>query len=176
MTYLKIFFHCDEFSTVNTSLQGCLITRFRDSYDTRFMNQSSSHDWYIVQTNYDPWNSPPFYDDRRTPAQKCLADAYPNRDVFPSALRNTLQSVGDSVSSLAQSAWRLVKGNEQIPTTVMEKHSFADNNNGSLSVLYNVFSTRPVLNKLTTYTTLMCAEDGYIQTHLRWCGNPCWPW
>lgn len=28
--------------------------------------------WYILQTNYDNWKNPPFYDDRRTPGMKCM--------------------------------------------------------------------------------------------------------
>jgi hypothetical protein len=28
--------------------------------------------WYLLQTNYDPWESAPFYDDRRTPGNICV--------------------------------------------------------------------------------------------------------
>lgn len=28
--------------------------------------------WFLVQTNYDHWNKPPFFDDRRDPAIHCL--------------------------------------------------------------------------------------------------------
>uniref|UniRef100_A0A2P2HY28 ceramidase n=2 Tax=Hirondellea gigas TaxID=1518452 RepID=A0A2P2HY28_9CRUS len=49
--------------------QGCVITRYRDGYDTVSLNSSS---WFLVQTNYDHWKQPPIYDDRRTPAVTCL--------------------------------------------------------------------------------------------------------
>ena len=42
--------------------------------------------------------------------------------------------------------------------------------------LFNVLSTRPVLNKLTTYTTIMQAETGDMETYVQNCENPCWPW
>lgn len=42
--------------------------------------------------------------------------------------------------------------------------------------LYNVLSTRPNLNKLTTYTALMQVDDGSLDTYLRNCPDPCWPW
>ena len=44
----------------------------------------------------------------------------------------------------------------------------------SLPGLYNVLSTRPVLNKLTTYTTLI-RVDGHLETYRRSCPDPCWP-
>jgi acid ceramidase len=44
----------------------------------------------------------------------------------------------------------------------------------SLPGLFNVLSTRPVLNKLTTYTTLMQVK-GYMKTYTRECPDPCWP-
>jgi hypothetical protein len=30
-------------------------------------DQTKSGSWFLLQTNYDYWKSPPFYDDRRTP-------------------------------------------------------------------------------------------------------------
>ena len=30
--------------------------------------------WYLLQTNYDPWTKPPFYDDRRTPGNICMKE------------------------------------------------------------------------------------------------------
>lgn len=42
--------------------------------------------------------------------------------------------------------------------------------------LYNVLSTQPVLNKLTTYTTLMQASSGTVETYVRFCKDPCFPW
>ncbi|XP_065884500.1 acid ceramidase-like [Dysidea avara] len=46
----------------------------------------------------------------------------------------------------------------------------------SLAGLFNVLSTRPVLNKLTTYTALMQVDEGYLESYLRYCPDPCWPW
>ncbi|XP_030047331.1 acid ceramidase [Microcaecilia unicolor] len=48
--------------------------------------------------------------------------------------------------------------------------------NISLPTLYDVLSTKPVLNKLTTYTALMSVDDGTLETYLRDCPNPCMPW
>ncbi|XP_027060445.1 acid ceramidase-like [Pocillopora damicornis] len=46
----------------------------------------------------------------------------------------------------------------------------------SFKGLYNVLSTQPVLNKLTTYTTLMQASTGKVETYIRFCADPCFPW
>lgn len=48
--------------------------------------------------------------------------------------------------------------------------------NVSFKGLYNVLSTQPVLNKLTTYTTLMQASSGKMETYIRNCADPCFPW
>ena len=32
----------------------------------------SNGTWFLVETNYDNWQDPPFFDDRRTPATKCM--------------------------------------------------------------------------------------------------------
>jgi len=42
--------------------------------------------------------------------------------------------------------------------------------------LFNVLSTKPNLNKLTTYTALMQVDDGSLDTYLQNCPDPCWPW
>lgn len=42
--------------------------------------------------------------------------------------------------------------------------------------LSNVLSTRPVLNKLTTYTSIMSAEKHQFRTWIQSCPDPCWPW
>ncbi|XP_029634262.1 acid ceramidase-like [Octopus sinensis] len=49
-------------------------------------------------------------------------------------------------------------------------------NNLTMAGLYNVLSTKPVLNKLTTYTALMQAKSGSLETHIQKCPDPCWPW
>lgn len=108
--------------------QGSIITRWRDNFhvDDLGSKVSGSGSWFLVETNYDQWNTPPFYDDRRSPAVNCLNKA------------------GQA--------------------------------NVSPALLYNVLSTRPVMNKLTTYTSLMQVNDGHLGTWLRFCDDPCWPW
>lgn len=46
----------------------------------------------------------------------------------------------------------------------------------SLQTMYDVLSTKPVLNKLTTYTTLMQVSKGTLESYIRECPNPCMPW
>ncbi|XP_023686399.1 acid ceramidase [Paramormyrops kingsleyae] len=48
--------------------------------------------------------------------------------------------------------------------------------NISPKTLYDVLSTKPVLNKLTTYTTLMDVSTGLLEAYLRDCPDPCSPW
>ncbi|XP_069487659.1 acid ceramidase [Ambystoma mexicanum] len=48
--------------------------------------------------------------------------------------------------------------------------------NISLKTMYDVLTTKPVLNKLTTYTALMSVSDGTLEAYLRNCPNPCMPW
>nr|XP_060634567.1 acid ceramidase [Anolis sagrei ordinatus] len=48
--------------------------------------------------------------------------------------------------------------------------------NVSLPAIYNILSTKPVLNKLTVSTTLLEVSDGRIETYLRDCPDPCSPW
>ncbi|XP_076067426.1 acid ceramidase-like [Oratosquilla oratoria] len=108
--------------------EGCIITRDRENFNILSLGsrKSGSGSWFLVETNYDHWKNPPFFDDRRTPAIKCM-----------------------------------MEGGQEEAT---EK------------LLYNVLSTKPVFNKLTTYTSLMQAGDGKINTWLRNCPDPCWPW
>ncbi|NXA46562.1 ASAH1 ceramidase, partial [Nothocercus julius] len=48
--------------------------------------------------------------------------------------------------------------------------------NISLPTMYDVLSTKPVLNKLTVCTTLMEVRGGHTETYLRQCPDPCSPW
>lgn len=48
--------------------------------------------------------------------------------------------------------------------------------NISIKTIYNVLSTKPVLNKLTTYTTLMDVSQGRLESYIRDCPSPCMPW
>lgn len=47
--------------------------------------------------------------------------------------------------------------------------------NAGWSGMFNVLSSKPVLNKLTTYTALMQVNDGSLETWLQSCPDPCWP-
>ncbi|XP_030620888.1 N-acylsphingosine amidohydrolase (acid ceramidase) 1a [Chanos chanos] len=46
----------------------------------------------------------------------------------------------------------------------------------SFETIYNVLSTKPVLNKLTAYTTLMEVSTGRLESYIRDCPSPCSPW
>ncbi|KAG7313854.1 hypothetical protein KOW79_022350 [Hemibagrus wyckioides] len=46
----------------------------------------------------------------------------------------------------------------------------------SIKTVYDVLSTKPVLNKLTTYTTLMQVSKGKLESFVRACPDPCMPW
>ncbi|XP_012859291.2 acid ceramidase isoform X1 [Echinops telfairi] len=48
--------------------------------------------------------------------------------------------------------------------------------NITLSAIYDVLSTKPVLNKLTVFTTLMDVTKGQFETYLRDCPDPCIGW
>uniref|UniRef100_A0A5F9CNG8 Acid ceramidase n=1 Tax=Oryctolagus cuniculus TaxID=9986 RepID=A0A5F9CNG8_RABIT len=48
--------------------------------------------------------------------------------------------------------------------------------NISFAALYDVLSTKPVLNKLTVFTTLMDVTRGRYETYLRDCPDPCIGW
>ncbi|KAF0886387.1 ASAH1 ceramidase, partial [Crocuta crocuta] len=45
--------------------------------------------------------------------------------------------------------------------------------NISFATIYDVLSTKPVLNKLTVYTTLMDVTKGQFESYLRDCPDPC---
>ena len=42
--------------------------------------------------------------------------------------------------------------------------------------VFDVLSTKPNLNMLTVYTSLMNLDDGTIETYIRECPFPCSPW
>ena len=52
---------------------------------------SQTSTWYLVETNYDHWSTPPFYDDRRTPAIHCL-DKVGRQNVTIPAIFNVLST------------------------------------------------------------------------------------
>ncbi|XP_038055562.1 acid ceramidase-like [Patiria miniata] len=82
--------------------------------------------WFVLQTNYDPVDKPPFFDDRRTSGVRCMTNT-------------TQKAVG-------------------------------------FGPLYNVLSTKPNLNLLTAYTAMMQVDTGYLDTFIRECPQPCYPW
>lgn len=45
----------------------------------------------------------------------------------------------------------------------------------SFAGLFNVLSSKPVLNKLTVYTALMEVKTGRVETYVQDCKDPCWP-
>ena len=60
---------------------GCVITREREKvHATVNLNQekdqTKSGSWFLLQTNYDPDKSPPFFDDRRNPGIKVCSRAF----------------------------------------------------------------------------------------------------
>ena len=105
--------------------EGAVITRDRKGVADMW-ELTTSHRWYLVETNYDHWEKPLFFDDRRTPAMKCLNETTQNGLGF--------------------------KG------------------------LFNVLSTKPVLNKLTVYSCLMQVNEGKFEMYRQDCRDPCWPW
>mmetsp|Transcript_32027 Transcript_32027/g.80360 ORF Transcript_32027/g.80360 Transcript_32027/m.80360 type:complete len:403 (-) Transcript_32027:134-1342(-) len=48
--------------------------------------------------------------------------------------------------------------------------------NVSFETLFNVLSTRPVRNQLTTYSVLMCLKTNEYESYLQYCDEPCAPW
>jgi len=108
--------------------EGAVITRDRvgvaDLWE--LSPKSSGPSWYLLETNYDRWEKPLFFDDRRTPGMKCMNET-------------TQKGIG-------------FKG------------------------LYNVLSTKPVLNKLTVFTALMQVNEGALESYVQFCHDPCWPW
>jgi len=147
-----IFEQCDDYACAKASMEktemvspvyfiladgksqndGCVITREREKvHATVNLNQekdqTKSGSWFLLQTNYDPDKSPPFFDDRRNPGIKCM------------------NKMGEKSS--------ISKGG-----------------------MFDVLSTKPNLNMLTVYTSLMNLKTGTIETYIRECPFPCSPW
>lgn len=49
-------------------------------------------------------------------------------------------------------------------------------NNVGFAGLFDVLSSKPVLNKLTTYTALLQVNTGLMESYLQYCPDPCSPW
>ncbi|CAF2211386.1 unnamed protein product [Rotaria magnacalcarata] len=110
------------------SKQGVIITRSRNGSDD-IKPLGKDNLWFLIETNYDNWKKPPFFDDRITPCIKCME----------------------------------MKGKNQV----------------TFESLFNVFSSRPVLNKLTVYTALMEPATGRLESFWQYCRDedaPCAPW
>jgi len=90
-------------------------------------NDTDQNPWYVLETNYDHWTQPPWFDDRRYPAEACMNELGPE--------------------------------NIAIPT------------------LFNVLNGIPNRNRLTTYTSLMVCETGYLDAYKQYCDElDCPPW
>jgi len=48
--------------------------------------------------------------------------------------------------------------------------------NVGIPALFDVLSSKPVLNKLTTYSALMQVDSGHLESWLQYCPDPCDPW
>lgn len=56
--------------------QGAIITRATGTTSLQpwtLQNNLHNTNFYVIETNYDHWVNPPFFDDRRHPAEACLA-------------------------------------------------------------------------------------------------------
>lgn len=75
--------------------QGAIITRSKTQSERP--NVMSIHNPELIQTNYDHWKSPPFYDNRRKPARKCmrvLGTSYAgDKKNLPEMLFNVLSTI-----------------------------------------------------------------------------------
>ncbi|XP_055331057.1 N-acylethanolamine-hydrolyzing acid amidase-like [Paramacrobiotus metropolitanus] len=52
--------------------EGTVVTRSRRSAIDIWPLSTAKGRWYLVETNYDHWNNPPWWDDRRTPAEQSM--------------------------------------------------------------------------------------------------------
>lgn len=75
--------------------EGIVITRSKtSSTHPMILNEKM---WYLVQTNYDNWKTPPFYDDRRKPAKMCLKQL---RNASNKLRENSLQILFNILSTV----------------------------------------------------------------------------
>jgi len=102
--------------------EGVVISRNRTDAANVWMLDAPGR-WFEVETNYDHWEPPPWFDDRYTPAV------------------NAMNAMGA--------------------------------NNATLAGMFEVMSTKPVLNLQTIHTLLACPADGTYESYIRWCPYPC---
>jgi len=105
--------------------QGVVISRNRENASDIWRLDSQHGRWFEVETNYDHWEQPPWYDDRVDPAN------------------NGMNAIGQQAVTLDK--------------------------------MFDVISTKPVLNLMTTYSILACPADGTYKSWARNCPYPCKP-
>jgi len=105
-----------------SSGEGAVISRNRqNSSDIWRLNSPES--WFEVETNYDHWKQPPWFDNRVVPANRAM----------------------------------LAMGQQNL----------------TLEGMYQVLSTKPIMNLQTTYSILACPADGTYKSFIRYCQYPC---
>jgi len=55
-------------------------------------NDTNQNPWYVLETNYNHWDQPPWFDDRRYPAEACMSEVGPENIAIPT-LFNVLNGV-----------------------------------------------------------------------------------
>jgi len=55
-------------------------------------NDTNQNPWYVLETNYNHWDQPPWFDDRRYPAEDCMSEVGP-ADISIPTLFNVLNGV-----------------------------------------------------------------------------------
>ena len=89
LAYTALIAPCYFIVGGTTSGQGVVITRDRISaLDLWYLNAMGGQ-WFLVETNYDHWTTPPPYDDRRDPAIKAM-NATGRANISAPALFNVL--------------------------------------------------------------------------------------
>ena len=134
-------------------MKGAIITRGRNDADVWLMGENSisqNSTWFLVETNYDHWKPPPFFDDRRSAAIKCL-DTMGKDNASFSGLYNVLST-----------------------KPVLNEVSISYSNLIKLIDLFTTIPSFPI--QLTTYTCLMDVSTGKMEAWLRYCPHPCKPW
>jgi len=73
--------------------EGMIITKDRNSATAdQYWIANTTSRWYVLQTNYDHWDAPPFFDDRRTPGMHCM-DQLAQKNAGIEGLFNVLSSI-----------------------------------------------------------------------------------
>uniref|UniRef100_A0AAY5EK42 Acid ceramidase n=1 Tax=Electrophorus electricus TaxID=8005 RepID=A0AAY5EK42_ELEEL len=100
--------------------------------------------------------------------------------------RSRTQSIHPLELDIQQGRWYVLETNydhwkpplflDDRRTPAMKCMNQTTQSNISVKTVYDVLSTKPVLNKLTTYTTLMEVASGKLESFIRDCPNPCMPW